>query len=41
MKLISNHEQEVNDAGKNDADEKVSDEVMEGMKEMGAFGLQV
>lgn len=35
------HEQEVNDPAKNDALEKVEDHTMEGLKEMGAFGLQV
>ncbi|KAJ8310393.1 hypothetical protein KUTeg_012258, partial [Tegillarca granosa] len=34
-------EKEVNDPLKNDALEKVEDHVMEGLKEMGAFGLQV
>ena len=34
-------EQEVNDAAKNDTLEKVEDHTMEGLKEMGAFGLQV
>lgn len=33
--------QEVNDPAKNDALEKVEDHTMEGLKEMGAFGLQV
>jgi len=33
--------QEVNDAAKNDALEKVEDHTMQGLKEMGAFGLQV
>ncbi|XP_023136575.2 very long-chain specific acyl-CoA dehydrogenase, mitochondrial [Amphiprion ocellaris] len=33
--------EEVNDAAKNDALEKVEDHTMEGLKEMGAFGLQV
>ena len=33
--------QEVNDAAKNDVLEKVEDHTMEGLKEMGAFGLQV
>ncbi|XP_046853209.1 very long-chain specific acyl-CoA dehydrogenase, mitochondrial-like [Xenia sp. Carnegie-2017] len=33
--------QECNDAAKNDAIEKVDDETMKGLKEMGAFGLQV
>ncbi|MEQ2160140.1 hypothetical protein GOODEAATRI_030438, partial [Goodea atripinnis] len=32
--------QEVNDPAKNDALEKVEDHTMEGLKEMGAFGLQ-
>lgn len=32
---------EVNDAAKNDKLEKVPDDIMEGLKEMGAFGLQV
>nr|XP_040036219.1 very long-chain specific acyl-CoA dehydrogenase, mitochondrial [Gasterosteus aculeatus aculeatus]XP_040036220.1 very long-chain specific acyl-CoA dehydrogenase, mitochondrial [Gasterosteus aculeatus aculeatus] len=32
---------EVNDAAKNDALEKVEDDTMQGLKEMGAFGLQV
>lgn len=31
----------MNDAAKNDALEKVEDRTMEGLKEMGAFGLQV
>lgn len=31
----------MNDAAKSDTDAKVSDEIMEGLKEMGAFGLQV
>uniref|UniRef100_A0A673CWY8 Very long-chain specific acyl-CoA dehydrogenase, mitochondrial n=1 Tax=Sphaeramia orbicularis TaxID=375764 RepID=A0A673CWY8_9TELE len=33
--------EEVNDPAKNDALEKVEDHTMEGLKEMGAFGLQV
>ncbi|XP_048747137.2 very long-chain specific acyl-CoA dehydrogenase, mitochondrial-like [Ostrea edulis] len=33
--------EEVNDPLKNDSIEKVEDKVMEGLKEMGAFGLQV
>ncbi|XP_077444945.1 very long-chain specific acyl-CoA dehydrogenase, mitochondrial [Stigmatopora argus] len=33
--------QEVNDPAKNDALEKVEEHTMEGLKEMGAFGLQV
>lgn len=33
--------QEFNDAAKNDTEEKVDDKTMEGLKEMGAFGLQV
>lgn len=33
--------QEVNDPAKNDALEKVEDATWEGMKEMGAMGLQV
>lgn len=33
--------QEVNDPMKNDTLEKVEDHTMEGLKEMGAFGLQV
>ncbi|XP_064639189.1 very long-chain specific acyl-CoA dehydrogenase, mitochondrial-like [Lineus longissimus] len=33
--------QEVNDAGKNDMLEKVEDQTMEGLKGLGAFGLQV
>lgn len=33
--------QEVNDPAKNDDLEKVEDHTMEGLKEMGAFGLQV
>ncbi|XP_060922086.1 very long-chain specific acyl-CoA dehydrogenase, mitochondrial [Limanda limanda] len=33
--------EEVNDAAKNDSLEKVEDHTMEGLKEMGAFGLQV
>lgn len=31
----------MNDPAKNDALEKVEDNTMEGLKEMGAFGLQV
>lgn len=31
----------MNDSAKNDALEKVEDQTMEGLKEMGAFGLQV
>ncbi|XP_036967253.1 very long-chain specific acyl-CoA dehydrogenase, mitochondrial [Acanthopagrus latus] len=33
--------EDVNDPAKNDALEKVEDQTMEGLKEMGAFGLQV
>ena len=33
--------QESNDPGQNDADEKVADDTLQGLKEMGAFGLQV
>lgn len=33
--------QEKNDALKNDALEKIDDATMEGLKELGAFGLQV
>ncbi|CAL8242029.1 unnamed protein product [Merluccius merluccius] len=33
--------EEVNDPAKNDALEKVEDDTMQGLKEMGAFGLQV
>lgn len=33
--------QEVNDPAKNDALEKVEDHTMQGLREMGAFGLQV
>ena len=33
--------QECNDPAKNDADEKVADDTLQGLKEMGAFGLQV
>lgn len=33
--------QEVNDSAKNDALEKVEDHTMQGLMEMGAFGLQV
>ncbi|XP_037784673.1 very long-chain specific acyl-CoA dehydrogenase, mitochondrial-like [Penaeus monodon] len=33
--------EEVNDAAKNDALEKVEDHTLEGLKELGAFGLQV
>ncbi|XP_034712218.1 very long-chain specific acyl-CoA dehydrogenase, mitochondrial [Etheostoma cragini] len=33
--------EEVNDPAKNDALEKVEDHTMEGLKEMGAFGLQI
>ena len=35
------HVQEQNDALKNDALEKVDDTSMQGLREMGAFGLQV
>ena len=31
----------MNDAGKNDSLEKVEDHTMQGLREMGAFGLQV
>lgn len=34
-------DQEVNDPAKNDSLEKVEDGTMQGLKEMGAFGLQV
>ena len=33
--------QEVNDAARNDREERVPPEIMEQLKEMGAFGLQV
>ena len=33
--------QECNDPAKNDADEKVADDTLQGLKDMGAFGLQV
>jgi hypothetical protein len=33
--------QEVNDASKNDMLEKIEDHTMEGLKGLGAFGLQV
>lgn len=33
--------QECNDPAKNDAEEKVAEDTMQGLKEMGAFGLQV
>jgi len=33
--------QEVNDAAKNDELEKIEDHTLEGLKELGAFGLQV
>lgn len=33
--------QEVNDPAKNDQLEKVEDQTMEGLKDMGTFGLQV
>ena len=33
--------QESNDAAKNDEIEKVADDTFEGLREMGAFGLQV
>lgn len=39
--VSASREQEVNDPAKNDALEKVEDHTMEGLKEMGAFGLQV
>lgn len=38
---VSKFFEEVNDPAKNDALEKVEDHTMEGLKEMGAFGLQV
>ncbi|XP_005804828.1 very long-chain specific acyl-CoA dehydrogenase, mitochondrial [Xiphophorus maculatus] len=38
---VSKFFEEVNDPAKNDALEKVEDKTMEGLKEMGAFGLQV
>ncbi|XP_036405038.1 very long-chain specific acyl-CoA dehydrogenase, mitochondrial isoform X1 [Megalops cyprinoides] len=38
---VSKFFEEVNDPMKNDALEKVEDSTMEGLKEMGAFGLQV
>uniref|UniRef100_A0A8C5GBH1 Very long-chain specific acyl-CoA dehydrogenase, mitochondrial n=1 Tax=Gouania willdenowi TaxID=441366 RepID=A0A8C5GBH1_GOUWI len=38
---VSKFFDEVNDPAKNDALEKVEDHTMEGLKEMGAFGLQV
>ncbi|XP_029436587.1 very long-chain specific acyl-CoA dehydrogenase, mitochondrial isoform X2 [Rhinatrema bivittatum] len=38
---VSKFFEEVNDAAKNDALEKVEDGTMKGLKEMGAFGLQV
>ncbi|XP_013880012.1 very long-chain specific acyl-CoA dehydrogenase, mitochondrial [Austrofundulus limnaeus] len=38
---VSKFFQEVNDPAKNDSLEKVEDHTMEGLKEMGAFGLQV
>ena len=39
--MISCHVQESNDALKNDEMEKVADDTTQGLKEMGAFGLQV
>lgn len=33
--------QEVNDPAKNDSLEKVEDDTLQGLKELGAFGLQV
>ncbi|XP_054457512.1 very long-chain specific acyl-CoA dehydrogenase, mitochondrial [Anoplopoma fimbria] len=38
---VSKFFEEVNDAAKNDSLEKVEDHTMQGLKEMGAFGLQV
>uniref|UniRef100_A0A7N5ZTA9 Very long-chain specific acyl-CoA dehydrogenase, mitochondrial n=1 Tax=Anabas testudineus TaxID=64144 RepID=A0A7N5ZTA9_ANATE len=38
---VSKFFEEVNDPAKNDTLEKVEDQTMEGLKEMGAFGLQV
>ncbi|KAF3697902.1 Very long-chain specific acyl-CoA dehydrogenase, mitochondrial [Channa argus] len=38
---VSKFFEEVNDPAKNDALEKVEDHTMQGLKEMGAFGLQV
>lgn len=33
--------QEVNDAGRNDREERIPPEIMDQLREMGAFGLQV
>ncbi|XP_032887912.1 very long-chain specific acyl-CoA dehydrogenase, mitochondrial-like isoform X2 [Amblyraja radiata] len=41
MNPISKFFLEVNDAGENDKLEKVEDKTMEGLKELGAFGLQI
>lgn len=41
LRVSAHCDQEVNDAAKNDSLEKVEDHTMEGLKEMGAFGLQV
>lgn len=41
LRVSARCDQEVNDAAKNDSLEKVEDHTMEGLKEMGAFGLQV
>ncbi|XP_053218192.1 very long-chain specific acyl-CoA dehydrogenase, mitochondrial [Podarcis raffonei] len=38
---VSRFFEEVNDPAKNDALEKVEDKTMEGLKELGAFGLQI
>ena len=42
MLILDKHvQQDANDPLKNDEIEKVADETMQGLKELGAFGLQV
>lgn len=39
--ILNSFHQEVNDPAANDALEKIEDDTLQGLKEMGAFGLQV
>jgi very long chain acyl-CoA dehydrogenase len=41
IKIILKFFQEKNDALKNDANEKIPEEILQGLKDLGAFGLQV
>lgn len=41
MRSLLSLAQEVNDPAKNDSLEKVEDDTLQGLKELGAFGLQV